>query len=208
MAQLGDDAALQLARAGVTRRELEVLRCLVQRLSNREVADRLSVSVRTVESHVSSLLAKLGAGSRAELAALGAALLDQAARPATNLPSRLTSFVGRARELEEVAALLGSGRLLTLTGPAGTGKTRLALEVARTTADGYADGVWLAELASLPEGSAVADRLLAALGGQQVPGRSPVETLVAFAPGRRALLVVDNCEHLLAEVATVVRALL
>ncbi len=209
MAQLGDDATLQLARAGVTRRELEVLRCLVQRLSNREVAERLFVSVRTVESHVSSLLAKLGAGSRGELAALGAALLgDRAARPTNNLPSRLTRFVGRARELEEVAALLGSGRLLTLTGPAGTGKTRLALEVARTTADGYADGVWLAELASLPEGSAVADRLLAALGGQQVPGRSPVETLVAFAPGRRALLVVDNCEHLLAEVATVVRALL
>ncbi|HEX6673700.1 MAG TPA: LuxR C-terminal-related transcriptional regulator [Actinomycetes bacterium] len=209
MAQLGDDATLQLVRAGVTRRELDVLRCLVERLSNREVAERLSVSVRTVESHVSALLAKLGAGSRGELAALGAALLgDRAARPATNLPSRLTSFVGRARELEEVAGLLGSGRLLTLTGPAGTGKTRLALEVARTTADRYADGVWLAELAPLPEGSAVADRLLAALGGQQVPGRSPVETLVAFVVGRRALLVVDNCEHLLAEAATVVRALL
>ncbi len=208
MAQLGDDAALQLARAGVTRRELEVLRCLVQRLSNREVADRLSVSVRTVESHVSSLLAKLGAGSRAELAALGAALLDQAARPATNLPSRLSSFVGRARELEEVAALLGSGRLLTLTGPGGTGKTRLAVEVARTAVDQHADGVWLAELASLSDSSAVADRVLVALGGQQTPGRSPIQTLVAFAVGKQALVVLDNCEHLLAEAARVVQALL
>ena len=209
MAQLTDDAALQLARAGVTRRELEVLRCLVQRMSNREIAGRLYLSVRTVESHVSSLLAKLGAGTRAELAALAAPLLgDQAAGPTTNLPARLTSFVGRARELEEVAALLGSGRLLTLTGPAGTGKTRLALEAARAAADQHADGIWLAELASLSDSSAVADRVLAALGGQQIPGRSPVQTLVGFARGRRALVVLDNCEHLLAEAAQVVRALL
>jgi DNA-binding NarL/FixJ family response regulator len=93
---MGEDTPLDLVRAGVTQRELEVLRYVVLRLSNREIADRLVVSTRTVESHVSALLAKLGAGSRRDLAACGAALLEQrAAGAASDLPAKLDSFVGR-----------------------------------------------------------------------------------------------------------------
>src|SRR5262249_56212474 len=104
-----------VARAGITPRGREVLRCVVQRLSNREIAERLVVSSRTVESHVSALLAKLGVTGRRELAARGAALLDQpAAAGASGLPVALNHFVGRARELDEIAARLSSGRLATL----------------------------------------------------------------------------------------------
>ena len=117
MARGGQDTPPELARAGITPRELEVLRCVVQRLSNREIAERLVVSSRTVESHVSALLAKLAVTTRRGLAARGAALLDQpAAAGGAGLPVALNHFVGRARELDEIAALLSSGRLVTLTG--------------------------------------------------------------------------------------------
>ena len=125
----------RLARAGVTEREAEVLSAVAERLHNREIADRLYISVRTVESHISALLRKLGVDDRAALVEVGAEL-GRAAQPGTTLPVPLTSFVGREREMDEIAALLQRHRLLTLTGPAGAGKTRLALQVAAAGADG------------------------------------------------------------------------
>jgi DNA-binding CsgD family transcriptional regulator len=95
----------RLARAGVTEREAEVLSAVAQRLHNREIADRLYISVRTVESHISALLRKLHVTDRAALVEVGAEL-GRAAQPGTALPVPLTSFVGRERETDEIAALL------------------------------------------------------------------------------------------------------
>ena len=209
MARGGQDTPPELARAGITPRELEVLRCVVQRLSNREIAERLVVSSRTVESHVSALLAKLGVTGRRELAARGAALLDQpAAAGASGLPVALNHFVGRARELDEIAARLSSGRLVTLTGPGGIGKTRLALEVGRGAGGGYRDGGRVVDLTPVRHEADVADRVLAALGVGQVPGQAALDTLVANGSDRAVLLVLDNCEHVLSGCAVLVEKLL
>jgi predicted ATPase/DNA-binding CsgD family transcriptional regulator len=209
MARGGQDTPPELARAGITPRELEVLRCVVQRLSNREIAERLIVSSRTVESHVSALLAKLGVTTRRELAARGAALLDQpAAAGGSGLPVALNHFVGRARELGEIAALLSSGRLVTLTGPGGIGKTRLALEVGRGASVGYRDGARVVDLTPARQEAGVADRVLAALGVGQVPGQAALDTLAANGSDRAVLVVLDNCEHVLSGCAVLVEKLL
>lgn len=111
-----------------TPHEREVLALLADRLTNKEIADRLYISVRTVESHVSSLLVKTGASNRRDLAELGRRL---STAPVHNLPAPRTSFVGRETELASIIELLEDDRLLTLTGPPGVGKTRLAVEVGR-----------------------------------------------------------------------------
>jgi hypothetical protein len=116
-----------------------------------------------------------------------------------NLPLQLTGFVGRERELGEVAALLGTARLVTLTGPGGVGKTRLALQAAADTleADGapYPDGVWLAELGALAEPALVPAAVAGAVGVREEPGRPLVATLTDALRPRRLLLVLDNCEQ-------------
>jgi predicted ATPase len=90
----------------------------------------------------------------------------------------LTSFVGRAREIEETIRLLGTERLLTLTGPGGSGKTRLALAVASELVDRFKDGVWLVDLASLSDPDLVPQAVASILGARETPGTPLVETLV------------------------------
>src|SRR5215208_2271157 len=118
-----------------------------------------------------------------------------------NLPAARSSFVGRETELRNVKRDLTMTRLLTLTGAGGCGKTRLALEVARELIGAYPDGVWLIELAPLSEGALVAQAVAAALGVQEQPDRSLTDALIAFLRTKRALLVLDNCEHLIDAVA-------
>jgi predicted ATPase/DNA-binding CsgD family transcriptional regulator len=138
-----------------------------------------------------------------------------------NLPASLTSFVGREREKSSLARLLAQTRLLTLSGPGGCGKTRLALEVARAVADwqlpkagrldcpqSFLDGVWFVELASLADGALVAQAIATALALAGEPRRTPAQTLVDYLASRRLLLVLDNCEHLIAAVASLVEELL
>ena len=122
--------------------------------------------------------------------------------------SGLTSFVGRAAAVGKVAALLDEGRLVTVTGPGGVGKTRLAGEVARRVADRFADGVWLVELAGVTEPGQLPEATAAALGVRQAPGLSVTESLAAVLARRQMLLVLDNCEHLLAAVARLCGTLL
>jgi predicted ATPase/DNA-binding CsgD family transcriptional regulator len=113
----------------------------------------------------------------------------------------LTSFVGRTAAVGEVAGLLGEGRLVTVTGPGGVGKTRLAGEVARAVAGRFADGVWLAELAAVADPAQVAPVVAVALGVREQPGVPVAETLAQVLARQQLLLVVDNCEHVIGAAA-------
>lgn len=115
-----------------------------------------------------------------------------------NLPAPVTSFVGREREVVEVCRLLGGTRLLTLTGAGGCGKSRLGVEVAAAVLNDFPDGVWVAELAALTDGSLIPQVIAAALGLPERPDRSPAGELVAYLRPKSLLLVLDNCEHLTA----------
>jgi predicted ATPase/class 3 adenylate cyclase len=125
-----------------------------------------------------------------------------------NLPVQRTSFVGRADELKELTALVARERLVTLTGPGGVGKSRLALQVAAELGPAFKDGVWFASLAALEEGALTAATVLEAIGVPTRRGESATETLCAWGKTREALLVIDNCEHLPVEVAEMVDRLL
>jgi predicted ATPase/DNA-binding CsgD family transcriptional regulator len=120
----------------------------------------------------------------------------------------LTSLVGRAAELAKLADLVHEYRLVTVTGPGGVGKTRLASEVARRVAGRFADGVWLVELATVQHPALVIPAVAAALGVRQAPGLSITESLLASLARQQALLVLDNCEHVLAAVAELCGTLL
>jgi predicted ATPase/class 3 adenylate cyclase len=130
------------------------------------------------------------------------------ADPGKELPVQLTSFVGRERETEEVCALLGAHRLVTLTGLGGTGKTRLALQVAAELAEGFPDGIHLVELAALADGDIFADEVADRLGVRAVPGVPLLQTLSASVAQRRILLLLDNCEHILEPVAALAHRML
>ena len=121
-----------------------------------------------------------------------------------NLPVQRTSFVGRADEVKELAALVTTERLVTLTGPGGVGKSRLALQVAADVAPAFGDGAWFSSLASLEEAELVAATILEAFGVPERRGEPALETLCAWAAARKVLVVIDNCEHLLAAVADIV----
>jgi predicted ATPase/DNA-binding SARP family transcriptional activator len=119
-----------------------------------------------------------------------------------SLPTPASSFIGRRHELDEATALAGSGRLLTLVGPPGAGKTRLAIELARSVASDHPDGVHLVELAQIPRGGTPARALVAVVGARVGAGQSLVDAVIARLRHRRALLVLDNCEHVITQCAS------
>jgi predicted ATPase len=125
-----------------------------------------------------------------------------------NLPASLSRFVGRERETAEVEELLVVGRLVTLTGAGGCGKTRLALEVASRKLEFFADGVWFVDLAPLSDPQLVGQTVIHALGAREEPGRPVFDTLEGFVAHRELLIVVDNCEHLIQACAVLVEHLL
>src|SRR5574341_1445506 len=127
-----------------------------------------------------------------------------------NLPSQLTSFIGRERELEELKRLLLTTRLLTLTGPGGTGKTRLALQLATEVLDAkhFAEGMWLVELAPLADPTLVAQTVAATLGVREQPGRTILNALMDYVRAKTMLLILDNCEHLIETCAQLADTLL
>jgi predicted ATPase/DNA-binding NarL/FixJ family response regulator len=125
-----------------------------------------------------------------------------------NLPAEPNSFVGRERDLAELALLLSDVRALTLCGPGGIGKTRLALRLAWELAPGIPDGAWLAELADTDDPALVPRRVAAALGIRQEPDRPLAETLTEALKPRDLLLVLDNCEHVVDASAALVQQLL
>jgi predicted ATPase/DNA-binding CsgD family transcriptional regulator len=129
-------------------------------------------------------------------------------RPTHNLPLELSSFVGREREVAEVKDRLTDTRLLTLTGPGGCGKSRLALAVASELVDGFEDGTWWVGLASLSDPDLVPQAMASSLGVREVPGRSVTEVLQERLESEELLLVMDNCEHLIAACAELADTLL
>jgi predicted ATPase/class 3 adenylate cyclase len=114
-----------------------------------------------------------------------------------NLPLQVSSFIGRARELERTTAAVEKARVVTLTGVGGVGKTRLALQVAGQVSPRFADGAWLCELAPVRDVAAVDDAVAAVFAVTAPAGLSTREALVEFLRGKQLLLVLDNCEHLL-----------
>jgi predicted ATPase/DNA-binding SARP family transcriptional activator len=197
-------------------------------------AGRRGAALEVYEQTRKRLVNQLGVEPSAELAALHLQILrdeppaepePKTPRPAsplsnhknTNLRAELTSFVGRDAELRQVAELLGAYRLITLTGPGGAGKTRLAVEAARAELPATPDGVWLIELAPVTDPADVTSAVLSALGlREQVlvsstrPRRLTPETpvppdelsrLLSALAVKRTLLVLDNCEHLVAAAA-------
>ena len=125
-----------------------------------------------------------------------------------NLPTQLTSFVGREREVADIKRLLGSSPLVSLTGPGGCGKTRLAIRVGQDLLPECADGVWFVDLAPLSDPELVPQAMAAVLSVREQPGKSLNDTLADFLVGKSLLLVLDNCEHLVRACAGLVKHLL
>ena len=200
----------QATAAGVSAREAEVLTLVGEHRSNAEIGAQLFISVRTVETHVSSLLRKLGVRDRRALADLAAGLAraEQASQALAGLPSPLSPFIGRARERAELSEAVGAHRQVTAVGPGGVGKTRLALAVAADLAGDFADGVWFVDLVPVTDPAMVGSAVAAALGVGEQQGRSIDDSVLAALADRRALLVLDNCEHLGAGVAPFAERLL
>jgi predicted ATPase/DNA-binding CsgD family transcriptional regulator len=198
-AAIGDDVSVDVSQPGqVSQREAEVLAALGARLSNAQIASRLHISVRTVESHVSALLRKCGVADRqalAEIAGQGAAAEALPGR-VVGVPAERTSFVGQGWERDRVLATLEAARLVTLLGPGGVGKTRLATVIASTAAPLFPAGGAFVDLVPVRDGF-VAQAVAAVLGVTETP-QQPLEDAIATQLGRgRGLLVLDNCEHLM-----------
>jgi predicted ATPase/DNA-binding SARP family transcriptional activator len=168
--------------------------------------------VSEAEAAYRTLAGELGAEPSDRLTALAAAIrrhdptLD--APPTVALPLPASRFIGRRRERDRIEDLLGRSRMLTLVGPGGTGKTRLALQLSRDLGPQYPDGVYFIELAGSAEEASVTGRVAAAIGVRELPGESLTETLVARLRYARALIVLDNCEHVVDAAAVLAADLL
>jgi predicted ATPase/class 3 adenylate cyclase len=116
-----------------------------------------------------------------------------------NLPAQLTSFVGREQEVAQIESLLEHSPLVTIAGTGGVGKTRCALQAGARLLEKYADGVWFVDLAPVSDQTLVTSTIARTLGVREAPNRPLIETLTEFLARQRLLLIVDNCEHVLAE---------
>jgi DNA-binding CsgD family transcriptional regulator len=196
--------------AAVSEREAEVLEAIGAHLSNAQIAGRMHISVRTVESHVSSLLRKFGVPDRRALADLAPVVMARQ-RTGTGmvvgLPAARTSFIGRSAEQAGVLAALEDSRLVTLLGPGGVGKTRMAARVAEVAAGRYPLGAVFTDLVPVREGF-VTEAVAALLGVTEGPGRSLDAALHEYLARGPSLLVLDNCEHLLEVAAAFIEKLL
>lgn len=164
------------------------------------------------------LLEELGLDPSPEIAALHRAILQQSpeldppgvldASSPHNLPFPADAFVGRDQEMTQVRDAINEHRLVTLTGPGGSGKTRLATETALTLLERFTDGVWMVELAPVDDPAAVTRRIASVVGAREERGRPLLETLLDHLSDRDVLLVIDNCEHVVEQVAATCRVIL
>ena len=220
-------AERRVLRAGVPQalggRAFDLLLALIERRGEVLSKDELMLKVwpglvveeNNLTVHMSALRKAIGPAAISTVPGRGyqftvevAALADPHSGPMGNLPAQATRYVGRDADLAAVVALLGNGRMVTLTGVGGIGKTRLSLHVAAAVAPGFADGAWLVELASVIHPHAVVHAVAGALGVSQQAGKTMEQSLVEALRRRNVLLVLDNCEHLVNEVAALAKSLL
>jgi predicted ATPase/DNA-binding CsgD family transcriptional regulator len=205
----------------LSRREREVAGLIADGLTDRAIAQRLFISGRTAEGYVRQILDKLGFDNRAQIASwatstrLGAADSAPEQKPAAtpnNLPMQVTTFIGRERELAETRRLLQRVRVLTISGPAGSGKTRLAIQAATEVLHRYPDGAWFVDLSAVTDPNVVPRSIAAALRIREGDGVGVLEAVASALVGGRhrrdSLLVLDNCEHLVDHCATTVATLI
>ncbi len=184
--------------AEVTVREAEILALIARHMTNAQIAEALFISTRTVESHVSAMLRKLQLPDRRSLArhaeAMPGLLVKSGSR---GLPVPVTPFIGRAGERAALTTALAEHRLVTATGPGGVGKTRLALSVAAEVAPARRDGVWFVDLIHVTDPAMVTSAVAETVGVAEQRTASVDRGLVASLAASDALLVIDNCEHVL-----------
>src|SRR5215813_4001558 len=169
----------------------------------------------TVPGRGYRFVAPVNRESAAELKASSAPTPDRSAAvsaavaaASNNLPQQLTSLIGREADLADITARLSSHRLVTLTGSGGVGKTRLSIEAGRGLLERYPDGVWLAELAPLNDAQLVTSIIGEVLGVNLNATAGALEALASTLRTRQLLLIIDNCEHVIAEAARVAEALM
>ena len=180
----------------------ETARATLDRLLTKEPSERYQSF-----QDVRSALDELGSASGSAIRSTLDEATPQPELPPNNLPSAVDSFVGRTDELAEVEEALVDTRLVTLTGVGGTGKTRLAVEVATHLLPRFADGAWLAELAPVTQEEGVPHAVADVVGAMQLPDKTITDSLVAALKHRSALLVLDNCEHVLDAAAELAEAI-
>jgi predicted ATPase/DNA-binding CsgD family transcriptional regulator len=201
---------MALQHDDLTKREVEILLLLAEGLSDREIAERLVMTINTVKWYNRQIYRILGVGSRTQAIARarelhvirdahGATPFSTAGyrTPQHILPVETTHFIGRARELDAIKRLLDTAHLLTLVGPPGTGKTRLALQVAREVADTYREGVSLVSLAPISDPALVTQAIASVIGVTEIHDQSLSDTLKHALRESQLLLLLDNVEHLL-----------
>jgi predicted ATPase/DNA-binding winged helix-turn-helix (wHTH) protein len=222
--------ARELVRAGtpvsLSPKALQLLGLLVERrakaLSKAELQDRLWPGTFVVEKNLTNLVSEIREAlgddpvhprfirtvHRFGYAFREAAATESRDAALHNLPVSLTNFVGRNREIAELLQLLPATRLLTLTGSGGSGKTRLALELAANVLDRFEDGVWVVDLAALSDPSLLPQTVATVLDVRERPDRPLREALADYLRNRQMLVILDNCEHLLTGCAQLADALL
>jgi predicted ATPase/DNA-binding CsgD family transcriptional regulator len=201
----------------LTKRELEILRLIEEGFTNREIAQQLVLSLETIKWYNKQIYSKLGVHNRTQAvaAAKAAGLLGEPTEtsdspdvtPPHNLPAQVTSFIGRQREIAEVKNLLADTRLLTLSGPPGTGKTRLALQVASQVLHHFEDGAYFVELAPISDSRFVPSTIAQVFDLGEMGAGSLVETIKHYLKDKQLLLVLDNFEQII-ETASLVGNLL
>ena len=192
-------------------RELEVLGLIAEGLSNKEIADKLFIAVSTVRWHNRQLYSKLGVHSRTlavakarELGLLDRSETGEVAKKSSNAQfADTSSFIGREREIAKAKALLHKTRLLTLTGPGGSGKTRLALKLAQHLLPDYPDGIYFVPLAPIQDAELVGTTIAGILNISEMKDEAVLDTLIKELTGKHLLLIIDNFEHVMSAVSLV-----
>lgn len=189
-------------------REIEIIRLMADGLTNREISEQLYIGVETVRWYAKQIYSKLDVSGREEAAdkAHELGLLDDnqttptphpLSRPKHNLPTQMTSFIGREAQIEAIKNLLKDTRLLTLTGPGGTGKTRLSIRVAEDLLDEFDDGVYFVDLAPITNSDAIPATIGAVLGATDHVNEATIKSIKQTIGDRYLLLVIDNYEHVI-----------